>query len=417
MQFHIVTAGQTAEEIAGAYGVSPAQLTAWNTAPFALGQCLLVLEPETEYTVVQGDTLYGISQATGVSLRTLWQNNPALAGETAIFPGQRLVLSYRDVPTYPAQVYGYAYPFVKPELLRQLLPYAGALVPFTYGISQDGGLVDLNDGGLIAAARDYGVSPWMHLSTLTEAGTFSVERATQVLNNEVMQETLIRAVTENLRQKQYQGMDVDFEFLGKENAAAYGAFVAKLRQAVSPLPLLTALAPKTSKDQPGLLYEGHDYALLAERSDGVLLMTYEWGYTYGPPMAVAPLPSVRRVVEFALTQMPASKIYLGFPNYAYDWPLPFVAGSTKAQSISNEEAVARAVRFGAEIRYDEEAQTPWFTYESEGITHEVWFEDVRSARAKYALVPEYGLKGIGFWNFMRPFRQGFCLLPRVLAVR
>jgi len=36
-------------------------------------------------------------------------------------------------------------------------------------------------------------------------------------------------------------------------------------------------------------------------------MTYEWGYTYGPPMAVAPLPSVRRVVEFALTEMPPEK--------------------------------------------------------------------------------------------------------------
>ena len=61
--------------------------------------------------------------------------------------------------------------------------------------------------------------------------------------------------------------------------------------------------------------------------------SYEWGYTYGPPMAVAPIGAVRRVVEFALTQMEPGKILLGFPNYAYDWTLPFTAGATRAQSI------------------------------------------------------------------------------------
>ena len=51
-------------------------------------------------------------------------------------------------------------------------------------------------------------------------------------------------------------------------------------------------------------------------------------------MAVAPLPNVRQVVEYALTEIPASKIWLGVPLYGYDWPLPFVQGRTKAQSIS-----------------------------------------------------------------------------------
>ena len=93
---------------------------------------------------------------------------------------------------------------------------------------------------------------------------------------------------------------------------------------------LLAAWPKTSREQAGTLYEGHDYAAVAANTDAVLLMTYEWGYTYGPPMAVAPLPSVRRVVEFALTEMPPEKIFLGFPNYAYDWTLPHAPGTTRA---------------------------------------------------------------------------------------
>ena len=50
---------------------------------------------------------------------------------------------------------------------------------------------------------------------------------------------------------------------------------------------------------------------------------------------------------------------------------------------------------------------PWAAVR-EQIT-EVWFEDVRSAQAKFALLPEYGLLGLGYWNFMRPFTAGFSL--------
>lgn len=57
-------------------------------------------------------------------------------------------------------------------------------------------------------------------------------------------------------------------------------------------------------------------------------MTYEWGFTYGPPMAVAPLNAVERVVQYAVSRIEAGKLLLGFPNYAYDWTLPYEAGLT-----------------------------------------------------------------------------------------
>ena len=118
----------------------------------------------------------------------------------------------------------------------------------------------------------------------------------------------------------------------------------------------------------------------------------------------------------ALTQMDAAKILLGFPNYAYDWTLPFTAGATRAQSIGNEAAPLLAAQYGAEIQFDTQSQTPYFTYLDEaGQPHEVWFEDVRSAQAKFALLSEYGLLGLGYWNFMRPFTAGFSLQNYLFA--
>lgn len=55
-----------------------------------------------------------------------------------------------------------------------------------------------------------------------------------------------------------------------------------------------ALAPKISQEQSGLLYTAHDYGAVGSIADKVIIMTYEWGYTYGEPMAVAPIDKVRR---------------------------------------------------------------------------------------------------------------------------
>ena len=127
-------------------------------------------------------------------------------------------------------------------------------------------------------------------------------------------------------------------------------------------------------------------------------------------MAVAPLNKVRQVVEYAITEIQSDKILLGVPNYGYDWTLPYIRGESEAVTIGNVEAVQIAIANSAEIRFDEVAQSPFFTYEKDGILHEVWFEDVRSLMAKYRLLEEYNLKGIGVWQIMRLFRVMWVLL-------
>ena len=103
-----------------------------------------------------------------------------------------------------------------------------------------------------------------------------------------------------------------------------------------------ALAPRIRDDQEGILYEGHDYRLMGEAADYCLLMTYEWGYTNGDPLPVSPIANVRKVLEYGITRIPHDKILMGLNNYGYDWPLPFVRGRSRASSLGNYEAAARA---------------------------------------------------------------------------
>lgn len=133
-------------------------------------------------------------------------------------------------------------------------------------------------------------------------------------------------------------------------------------------------------------------------------------------MAVAPINMVRRVVEYALTEIPREKISLGIPNYGYDWPLPFVRGETKATTVSNREAVQIAIDHGVNIYFDETAMAPYFRYWQYGIQHEVWFEDVRSMKAKFDLIKEYGLTGAGYWQIMQLFLANWLLLEDTFTI-
>ena len=423
MVIHVVQAGESLYSIAKNYGVDPALLAAENgfslQQTLVVGQTVVVQFPDVVHRVRSGESLSAIAQQYGTDVTTLYRNNRWLMGRSTIREGELLVISYFGAPKGRFAVSGYAYATIERGLLRSVLPYLSNLIPFTYGLTQSGGLLPLADEELLAIAADYETRPVMHLSTITEEGTFSNGRASMVLNDPALQQRLAAEVLETIQRKGYTGRDVDFEFIFPEERERYAEFVALLRRTLAPYdyPVTVALAPKTAADQRGLLYEGHDYALLGAAADYVFLMTYEWGYTYGPPMAVAPLPNVRQVLAYALTEIPAEKIILGVPNYGYDWPLPFVQGSSRAQSISNETAVELARRHGAQILFDETGRAPWFRYVDEmGLEHEVWFEDARSIEEKLLLPPEYGLHGAGYWNLDRPFAQNWLVVNALYQI-
>src|SRR5699024_3376929 len=158
-----------------------------------------------------------------------------------------------------------------------------------------------------------------------EKGAFNSELVHIILTVQAVQNELLDQIINISTSVGFNDVHFDFEFIPPEDREAYNTFLrkAKDRLAQAGLFLSTALAPKTSSTQKGLVYEAHDYGAHGEIVDFTVLMTYEWGYSAGPPMAVSPINEVRRVLEYALTEIPANKILVGQNLYGYDWTLPF----------------------------------------------------------------------------------------------
>jgi len=294
------------------------------------------------HVVESGETLFAIGRLYGIPAEEIASYN-GLTAPDLLVPGQTLVIpgGGADESIGTLASYGYAYPFTGEPVLEAALPHLSGMASFAYGFTTAGDLVKADDAATVGTALEFGAAPIMTLSTLGADGAFSNELGSLLLSSESMQDILLGQTLAEMREKGFRILDLDFEYVYRRDAERYAGFVARARDLLSPegYKVICDLAPKTSDGQPGLLYEGHDYAALGEAADLVLLMTYEWGYTYGPPMAVAPINNVRRVVEYGLTRIPAEKIMMGVPNYGYDWPLPFVSGNTKARASSRRPMV------------------------------------------------------------------------------
>ena len=430
MTIYTVQRGDSIYSIARRFGVPPSRIITDNfltyPARLVVGQDLVILFPVQTHIVRGGETLFSISEDFGVSINDLYRNNPSLNGSPSVFPGQVLNISYEAPPLGDITTNGYAYPYIDRTVLHRTLPYLTYLSIFTYGIADNGDLTEPigGDEELIAIAKEYGTVPLMMLTSLNAEGRFSNELALRVLEEPDLAQAVANNAARIMREKGYGGIDVDFEYVSADAKDDYGRFISLLKEAVGEeYPVFVSLAPKYSADQIGLLYEGHDYSLLGSLADYVLLMTYEWGYTYGPPLAVSPINQVRRVIDYAVTEIEPGKIQLGVPNYGYDWALPYVRGESRAKSLSNEEAVALARSKNVEIEFDETAKAPFFRYfdrpasYTDAVEHIVWFENARSVEAMLRLVNEYDLSGASVWNIMKYFPQMWLVLNSLYRIR
>ena len=238
------------------------------------------------YVVKEGDNVDRIASSMGIPVDVLLYDNQ-IGYPYRLAVGQALFIrGGRDGQRTPLYVSGYAYPYIQNDVLESTLPWLTAIYIFSYGFTLDGELIppSKNEEWMIAAALRQGVRPVLTLTPLGSDGHFNNNLVTALVQSRDMQEKLLWELGSVMNRMGYGGLDIDFEYVQAIDREAFAGFVDFAAQVLNLFgyPVSVALAPKTSRDQPGLLYEGMDYRLLGEAANRVMLMTYEWGYTYEP---------------------------------------------------------------------------------------------------------------------------------------
>lgn len=419
MQIHVIQSGQTLWNIAKTYCTTIEAITAANEISpensLVVGQTLVIPIAGMYYWVVQGDSLYTIAQRFGTTVYTLAVANQ-LDPKEPLQIGMRLYIP--SIPKSSAEVNAYVEPMgntvseALENAARDAAPLLTYLAPFSFRIQRDASLKAPPLDDFRAIARQDKVTLMLVVTNLEE-GQFSAELGSLILNSQSLQNTLLDNIIETANRFGFKDVHFDLEYLKPEDKENYNAFLRKASERLHEQGFLmsTALAPKTSDSQTGAWYTAHDYRAHGEIADFVIIMTYEWGYSGGPPMPVSPIGPVRQVLEYAVSVIPPYKIMMGQNLYGYDWTLPFVAGGQYAKALSPQQAISLAREKNAAIQYDYTAQAPHFDYfDTSGAEHKVWFEDARSIQAKFYLLKELNLRGISYWKLGLSFPQNWLLL-------
>lgn len=282
MFIYTVKSGDTLGGISRMFGVPVNKIASDNTllnpAKLSVGQSLVIMSNERRYVLREGQTLYSVASEFGVPLETLLAANPELnpislrVGETIVIP------QTRNFPRRPALINGYAYPTITAEALSCALPFLTFISPFSYSLTSDGELIAPRGEDLVLRALRSAVMPLMTVTNIFD-GTFSTEVLTAILNDDEARERLISSILFELDGKGYYGVNLDMEYIAPDDRESYNAFLAQLSERLHDggYILVTALAPKYSADQQGILYESHDYAVQGRYADYTILMTYEYG--------------------------------------------------------------------------------------------------------------------------------------------
>ncbi len=420
MQIYVIKANDTLWNISRAFNTTVTDIQQANEIAdpeiLVVGQAIVIPIEGSYYWVQPGDSLWRIASRIGIDYQELARIND-IDINRPIQAGLRLYIPPK--PKSRAETNAYIEPLgdmVSPSLLlaaQEAAPFLTYLAPFSYQATREGGLTALPLNGLPEIAEQNNTTLMMTVTNIKD-GRFSGELARAVLQDETSQQRLLENISQEARRVEvFSDVHFDFEFIPVDLRENYIQFLQRATDRLRAEGLLVsaALAPKTSATQSGQWYEAHDYAAIGNIVDFVVIMTYEWGYSGGPPLPVSPIGPVVQVLQYALSEMPSYKIMMGQNLYGYDWTLPFVRGETFARAISPQQAIQIAADNGVAISYDFRAQAPFYNYtDNEGRRHIVWFEDARSIQAKFDLIKRLGIRGISYWKLSFSFPQNWLLI-------
>ena len=250
-----------------------------------------------------------------------------------------------------------------------------------------------------------------------------------LLAKPVSRKQVVDAIVATVASQNYDGIDLDFEGFAfidpnttwKTTAPNWVLFIKELSAALHAqkkiLSITTPYLFNPAEAQKG--YFVYAWAQIAPFIDRLRIMTYD--YSTSRPGPIGPIAWTEKTVKYAISIMPASKVYLGLPGYGKDWVIKvegvcpsnlakIITPSAKAGTFLMRDAASIAATYGAVPTYNETFAEVTFSYKrdyagqtSSGLSttctasRTAWHQNAQSFSLRAQLVAKYQLGGVAQW--------------------
>ncbi|WP_129691750.1 glycosyl hydrolase family 18 protein [Gottfriedia acidiceleris] len=359
-----------------------------------IGQAMII--PGSTYYVRGYETLWDIAYRHSISVELLKSKNK-LTNDN-IIPGQKLLIP--SISKKKIWTGTYFIPKNKKTNNWMLDHYKKTLTSifiFEYHSTKQGNLIKVKENGAIKQAWIKGITPYATFTNISDKG-FDPNLLHNLISNKTLRKKLISNIYTLLDRNDLKGINLDLEMVKPDDRVYLNQFIKELSVKLhrSKMELLIAMPPKEADNNPSY-NNAYDYKTIGKFVDKMFIMAYNWHWSGSISGPIAPIQYVRKSLKYAVSVVPRSKLLLGIPQYAYDWPI--TGDIRKGSAYSTQNAINMYQKYESQVYYDRDASAPAFRYiDIKGTQHEVWFEDPRSLLAKFHLVKELNIAGLGCWH-------------------
>ncbi|PLR91133.1 LysM peptidoglycan-binding domain-containing protein [Bacillus sp. T33-2] len=401
MAVHVVKRGDSLWAISRRFGVSISMIAEVNglqsASSIVPGLSLYIpdnLLQSRYYSINAGDTLWQLARRFITSVPAILTANPGI-------DPNRLSIGQRIVIPSPVKMEIATLGFVIPSSPQAVLGELGRLAEHltyvavvAYTFTDEGyAYVELEDRAIVDRSKQLDIIPLLMIRNYRN-GNFSPELVGKVLENPNYRRNLALSIANLARQRGYEGVSIDFEFIPPAQRSDFITFLQELKLALGALILHVNVHAKTEDIPTNPIIGAYDYRAIGDVSDIVAVMTIDYGYPGGPPDPIAPVWWVEQIIRYAVTQITRNKLQIAFPLYGYDKTVR----TNLTRALSVQAAQNLAISIGVDIQFDARAQSPWYRYWRGSEEHVVWFEDIRSFIEKYRLIDIYQIYGTTYWQ-------------------
>lgn len=215
---------------------------------------------------------------------------------------------------------------------------------------------------------------------------------------------LIKQMADQVTTDEYDGVNIDFEFIPSTDAACFTQFLRELKAALGEDKMLSvAVFARTGQENWPVAYQYREIGKIVDR---VVVMAYDYSYADSAPGPVAPLWWVKDVTAYMISNIPREKILLGLPTYGYNW-----AAGKKAVTVTAPKLAEIQRQYRVVGGFDAASMSPYYTYSDENNQkHTIWLENEASLAEKLNQAAINRLGGIAFWRIGNGFNDLYQVL-------
>ena len=341
-------------------------------------------------------------------------------------PGSRVTCEDNEYSAEDISLLDHSYLFMNKDLMKEVMPFWYSLKSPTL-IRDD--YTTANPSWPIADTLCLMRKTGLKLIPTITDGTDKLVLSGYLANTQ-SRTLIVKSIVDLVKKNSFDGIDLDFEGFAfvdgnttwAKTAPGWIAFIKELSTALHVEQKILSVTSPYAYDPTEKVkgYTIYSWSAIAQYIDRLRIMTYD--YSIAKPGPIGPISWVEKTTQYAVSIMPASKVFIGLPGYGRDWitsvtgtcPVTAPPGLTvgaKAATFKTNYATAKAVIDNATPTFDSATSEVTYSYVQNfnGVTAKgaatsctvgrtVWYQNDRSYSERMNLVAKYDLGGSALWT-------------------